>query len=66
MEFSSLLVSHSKIEDCYASRKGGGVQVAHGNVTLSNSEFLRNRAGSVSVVGGENFRNISWGNLELV
>lgn len=61
VHLSSLLVSHSKIEDCYASNKGGGVQVSQGNVTLSNSNFLRNRAGSVSVEGGENLRNMGWG-----
>lgn len=53
MDFGSLLMDNCKIEECYASKKGGGLQFARGNMTVLGSHFFNNSAGSENLEDGK-------------
>lgn len=46
-------MDNCKIEECYASGKGGGLQFARGNMTVLDSHFFNNAVGSENVEDGK-------------
>lgn len=55
-EATDLVVHGCLFEECYASKKGGGLhQGGGGKMSLLRSVFFNNSAGSVNIEDGEGF-----------
>ena len=52
-ENTSILIDGCLFEDCYAGKKGGGMHQGVGQISVLNSVFYNNRAGSNNVEDGE-------------
>ena len=53
-EYSNLYINGCLFDDNYANKKGGGVHIGVGRVSVMDSLFSNNSAGSNNVENGEN------------
>lgn len=52
-EFTNILIDGCLFEKCYASNKGGGMHQGVGQITVLDSVFFNNTAGSNNAEAGE-------------
>lgn len=52
-EFTNILIDGCLFEKCYAAKKGGGMHQGIGQITVLDSLFFNNTAGSNNVEAGE-------------
>lgn len=53
VEESAVLLDGCLFDTCYAGKKGGGLLQEDGQMSIANSLFFKNRAGSNNKEGGE-------------
>lgn len=54
-EFTNILIDGCLFEKCYSSKKGGGMHQGIGQITVLDSVFFNNTAGSNNKKAGEAF-----------